>query len=122
SEVWLSPNGEVVRLPQREYDAQGQRTNKGMRLDENGVLTALHTTGERVEDYHELSCIRARCSGICSHSSDRRQRPADHHDFLSLRPSGYTDALYIMFQTVRAHCVANLQGIPRSAAVRCGAY
>src|SRR5262244_664829 len=37
SEVWLSPNGEVVRLPQREYDAQGQRTNKGMRLDENGV-------------------------------------------------------------------------------------
>jgi hypothetical protein len=50
SEVWIRPNGEVVRLPQREYDAQGQRTNKGMRLDENGVLTALHTTGERVED------------------------------------------------------------------------
>ena len=50
SEVWLRPNGEVVRLPQREYDSQGQRTNKGMRLDENGVLTALHTTGERVED------------------------------------------------------------------------
>jgi hypothetical protein len=50
SEVWLRPNGEVVRLPQREYDSQGQRTNRGMRLDENGVLTALHTTGERVED------------------------------------------------------------------------
>ena len=50
SEMWIRPNGEVVRLPQREYDAQGQRTNKGMRLDENGVLTALHTTGERVED------------------------------------------------------------------------
>jgi len=50
SEVWIRPNGEVVRLPQRAYDAQGQRTNKGMRLDENGVLTALHTTGERVED------------------------------------------------------------------------
>ena len=33
-----------------EYDAQGQRINKGMRLDENGILTALHTTGERVED------------------------------------------------------------------------
>jgi hypothetical protein len=48
--VWLRPNGEVVRLPQREYDSQGQRTNRGMRLDENGVLTALHTTGERVED------------------------------------------------------------------------
>ena len=44
SEVWIRPNGEVVRLP------QGQRINKGMRLDENGVLTALHTTGERVED------------------------------------------------------------------------
>ena len=50
SEVWLRPNGEVVGLPQREYDAQGQRINKGMRLDENGILTALHTTGERVED------------------------------------------------------------------------
>ena len=48
--VWLRPNGEVVRLPQREYDSQGQRTNRGMRLDENGVLTALHTTGEHVED------------------------------------------------------------------------
>ena len=50
SEVWLRPNGEVVRLPQREYNSQGQRANRGMRLDENGVLTALHTTGERVED------------------------------------------------------------------------
>ena len=50
SEVWLRPNGEVVRLPQRAYYSQGQRINKGMRLDENGVLTALHTTGERVED------------------------------------------------------------------------
>ena len=50
SEVWLRPIGEVVRLPQREYDSQGQRTNRGMRLDENGILTALHTTGERVED------------------------------------------------------------------------
>ena len=50
SEVWIRPNGEVVRLPQREYDPRDQRTNKGMRLDENGVLTTLHTTGERVED------------------------------------------------------------------------
>ena len=50
SEVWIRHNGEVVRLPQREYDAQGQRTNRGMRLDENGTLTALHSTGERVED------------------------------------------------------------------------
>ena len=50
SAVWIRPHGEVVRLPQREYDAQGQRTNKGGRLDENGVLTALHTTGERVEN------------------------------------------------------------------------
>ena len=50
SEVWIRPNGEVVRLPQREYDPQGQRTNKGMRLDENGALTATHTTGERVEN------------------------------------------------------------------------
>ena len=50
SEVWIRPNGEVVRLPQRGYDAQGQRTNKGMRLDENGGLTTRHTTGERVEN------------------------------------------------------------------------
>jgi hypothetical protein len=50
SEVWIRPNGEVVRLPQREYDAQGQRANKGMRLDANGLLTVLHTTGERVAD------------------------------------------------------------------------
>jgi hypothetical protein len=49
SEVWIRPNGEVVRLPQRTYDPQGQRTNKGMRLDENGVLTRLHSTGECVE-------------------------------------------------------------------------
>ena len=50
SEVWIRPNGEVVRLPQREYGPQGQRTNKGRRLDENGALTATHTTGERVEN------------------------------------------------------------------------
>ena len=48
SEVWIRPNGEVVRLPQREYDSQGQRTNKGARLDENGALTSTHTTGEKV--------------------------------------------------------------------------
>ena len=35
SEVWIRPNGDVVRLPQREYDPQGQRTNKGMRLDKD---------------------------------------------------------------------------------------
>ena len=45
SEVRIRPNGEVVRLPQREYDAQGQRTNRGARLDENGALTSSHTTG-----------------------------------------------------------------------------
>jgi hypothetical protein len=50
SEVWIRPNGEVVRLPQRVYDPHGQRINKGMRLDENGTLTATHTTGERVEE------------------------------------------------------------------------
>jgi len=27
SEVWLRPNGEVVRLLQLAYDGQGQRTN-----------------------------------------------------------------------------------------------
>jgi len=48
SEVWIRPNGEVVRLPRREYDRQGQRTNKGARLDENGALTSTHTTGEKV--------------------------------------------------------------------------
>ena len=50
SEVWIRPNGEVVRLPRREYDAQGQRTNKGARLDANGALTAAHTTGEKVSN------------------------------------------------------------------------
>jgi hypothetical protein len=49
SEVWIRPNGEVVRLPQREYNRQGRRTNKGARLDENGALTSTHTTGEKVE-------------------------------------------------------------------------
>jgi hypothetical protein len=29
SEVWICPNGEVVRIPQRAYDRQGQRTNRG---------------------------------------------------------------------------------------------
>jgi hypothetical protein len=48
SEVWIRPNSEVVRLPQREYDRKGQRTNKGARLDENGALTSTHTTGEKV--------------------------------------------------------------------------
>jgi len=50
SEVWIRPNGEVVRLPQREYNRQGQRTNKGARLDANGALTSTHTTGEKVEN------------------------------------------------------------------------
>jgi len=49
SEVWIRPDGEVVRLPRREYNRQGQRTNKGTRLDENGALTSIHTTGEKVE-------------------------------------------------------------------------
>ncbi|MBM4259062.1 MAG: hypothetical protein FJ147_24575 [Deltaproteobacteria bacterium] len=50
SEVWIRPTGEVVRLPQREYNRQGQRTHKGARLDENGALTSTHTTGEKVEN------------------------------------------------------------------------
>jgi hypothetical protein len=50
SEVWIRPNGEVVRLPRREYGPQGQRINKGARLDENGALTSVHTMGERVEN------------------------------------------------------------------------
>ncbi len=50
SEVWIRPNGEVVRLPRREYAPQGQRTNKGARLDENGALTSAHTTGEKVSN------------------------------------------------------------------------
>ena len=50
SEVLIRPNGEVVRLPQREYGPQGQRTNRGVRLDENGAPTFTDSTGERVED------------------------------------------------------------------------
>ncbi len=50
SEMWIRPNGEVVRLPRREYDRQGQRTNRGARLDENGAVTSTHTTGEKVEN------------------------------------------------------------------------
>jgi hypothetical protein len=45
SEVWIRPNGEVVRIPQREYDRQGQRTNRGARLDENGALTSTPHNG-----------------------------------------------------------------------------
>lgn len=48
SEVWIRPSGEVVRLPKPEYSLSGARINKGMRLDENGVPTTLHNTGERV--------------------------------------------------------------------------
>jgi hypothetical protein len=50
SEVWIRPNGEVVRLPRHEYGPQGQRIHRGVRLDENGVPTSTHTTGERVEN------------------------------------------------------------------------
>lgn len=50
SEVWLRPNGEVVRLPKPEYAPSGARINKGVRLGENGAPTTLHNTGERVID------------------------------------------------------------------------
>jgi hypothetical protein len=29
SGVWIRPNGEIVRLPQRQYDPQGQGSTKG---------------------------------------------------------------------------------------------
>jgi len=76
SEVWLRPNGEVVRLPQRAYDSQGQRINKGMRLDENGVLTALHTTrgtrGRLTMDYQALA-LGAAASVVTAVTVDKDQ-------------------------------------------------
>lgn len=69
-----------------------------------------------------LSSIRARGSGVCGHSGDSRQRRVYDHDLLPLRPSGYADALYVMLPTVCARCLADLRGVQRSAAVRCGAY
>lgn len=50
SEVVIRPDGEVIRLPKPLYGPDGARTNKGARLDEHGVPTQSHNTGERVVD------------------------------------------------------------------------
>jgi len=50
SEVAIRPNGEVIRIPKRIYGPDGRRINRGDRLDENGVPTMSHNTGERVLD------------------------------------------------------------------------
>jgi hypothetical protein len=50
SEVWIRPDGEVVRIPAPQYGADGRRINKGARLDQNGQPTTDHNTGEKVID------------------------------------------------------------------------
>ena len=50
SEVWIRPDGEVVRLPAPQYAPDGRRINKRTRLDQRGRPTTMHNTGERVID------------------------------------------------------------------------
>jgi hypothetical protein len=52
SEIWIRPDGEVIRLEAPRYGPTGVRINKGQRLGPNGELLprtpASHHTGERV--------------------------------------------------------------------------
>jgi hypothetical protein len=61
SVVMIRPNGEVIRTPIPKYNIEGQRINKGLRLDQNGcllqtrdglgnLLANTHQTGERLND------------------------------------------------------------------------
>ncbi|VXD15228.1 conserved hypothetical protein [Planktothrix serta PCC 8927] len=61
SVVMIRPNGEVIRTPAPKYNAEGQRINKGLRLDQNGcllqtrdnlgnLLENTHQTGERLNE------------------------------------------------------------------------
>lgn len=57
----IRPNGEVIRTPAPKYNAEGQRINKGLRLDSNGrllqtrdslgnIILNTHQTGEKLND------------------------------------------------------------------------
>lgn len=56
SELWVRPDGEIIRLPAPIYEGEGQfaaRTNKGMRLDAEGnprTEDNYHDVLERVSD------------------------------------------------------------------------
>ncbi len=50
SQVVIGPDGRVIRTPAPEYGPNGERTNKGHRLDQNGQPTTSHDTGERLRD------------------------------------------------------------------------
>jgi len=50
SEIVIRPDGRVVRIPAPEYGPNGERTNKGGRLDQHGQPTTSHDTGERLRD------------------------------------------------------------------------
>jgi hypothetical protein len=48
SEIWIRPDGEVIRLAAPRYGPDGARINRGQRLDPDGNPTESHNTGERV--------------------------------------------------------------------------
>ncbi|GAA6617113.1 hypothetical protein NUACC26_029220 [Scytonema sp. NUACC26] len=61
SEVWIRPDGEVVRMPAPQYGSDGSRINRGLRLDKDGSLLktrdefgneipGTHNTGEKVSN------------------------------------------------------------------------
>jgi hypothetical protein len=54
SEIWIRPDGEVIRLEAPRYGPTGARINKRQRLGPNGELLprspASHHTGERLVD------------------------------------------------------------------------
>jgi len=55
SEVYIRPDGEVIRTAAPQYGPDGARINKGQRLDQNGVPLPRsdpqsHNTGERVSE------------------------------------------------------------------------
>jgi hypothetical protein len=53
SEIWIRPDGEVIRMAAPEYGPNGARINRGQRLDQKGNPIPRnqpggHSTGERV--------------------------------------------------------------------------
>lgn len=61
SEVWIRPDGEVVRTPAPKYGSDNKRINRGFRLDKDGSLLKTqdefgneipqtHNTGEKVSN------------------------------------------------------------------------
>ncbi len=49
SDVWIRPNGEIVRTPPRQYAPDGRVSNKGERFGPDGRPTSQHNTGETLK-------------------------------------------------------------------------